>query len=118
MKAHWKYIIISLIIGGFLGSAISLFCLHGPRRGGLKDRGFGGMRPKLYQELQLSPEQKSKTEAIIKNSRDKIVEIRKAAREDMRMILSPEQQATFDAHNAKMDARRKRWDDRPKKRHD
>src|SRR5687768_15824953 len=103
MKSNWKIVMISLLIGGFLGSALTLAVIKYHREG----RG-GGMRHKFYKELKLSPEQKAKVDAIMQASKEKMEAIRNATRQQVRPLLNPEQQTTFDAMNARHDERRKK----------
>ena len=117
MKDHWKYIVISLIIGSFLGSALTMAAARRYRYGGFEKR-FSHMRERLHKDLQLTPEQKAKMETIMKTSREKMEALRKSTREDIRKILNPTQQSTFDAQNAKMDARRAERMKRFQKLHD
>src|SRR5215203_1474064 len=108
MKSYWKYIVVSLLIGGFLGSALTLVTLRFCHRDGRYERKMTHMRERLYKDLQLTPEQKSHIDAIMQTSRDKLEEIRKTTRLQIREKLTPQQQLTFDARQAKKDARRKK----------
>lgn len=118
MKTHWKIIFVSLLIGGFLGAAACLAALRYCKPDWKHDRPHSShMRKKLYRELQLSPEQKTKVDAILKASREKLDKlvgegrpklesIRQETKTEIRKLLTAEQQIKFDVLSAKMEARR------------
>jgi Spy/CpxP family protein refolding chaperone len=115
MKSLWKYVLLSFAIGFFVGASIGVGACR-----------FGGprwMRPhpeammrRFAGELQLSPEQRTQIGTIFQANREKMrasrQAIRAATREDIRRLLTPEQQAKFDAMEAKRDARSRKWEDR------
>jgi len=113
-----KIILLSLVIGWFIGAVSGMYVCH-----------FGPMRwhrhhnhERFYKELQLTPEQRAKVDAIFKSghndidkifteTRAKMEAVRDTTRTQIRKLLTPEQQGTFD----KLDAK---WGDHFKKRMD
>lgn len=61
----------------------------------------GGMGPKPGAGLNLSAEQQAKIEAVQQRQREKAEAIMKAGRDEVRALLTPEQQKLFDAHQAR-----------------
>lgn len=105
MRPSGKYIAILLAIGWFLGAlsgfAIFHFC-HGPAM-----HGRHRMRHRLYRELKLTPEQRQRADAIIDAShqqlekifaetRPRVEGVRLSTRDQLRALLTPDQQAKFD----------------------
>jgi hypothetical protein len=127
MKPYWKYIIVSLILGWFIGAACGLLIQRYCAVNGKSMRHFGGpMRERLYKKLDLSAEQKTRVDAILKESREKlskisgdtrpkIEEIRNAAKTQIRLELNPSQQEKFDKLHARMEERRKKRMERREK---
>lgn len=118
MRPYLKYVLLSLAIGLFIGSSCTFFAMHYRNHGEWRPRPFGGMRQKFYRDLNLTPEQRSKVDAVLHESRQKIDGVRGATRDEIRKMLSTEQQSKFDAANARMDARRKKFMDRRARPHD
>src|SRR5688572_7143683 len=111
MKTNWKIIVLSLLIGGFVGAAISLTALRYCRPDWGSGRPRGEMRKKLYRELKLTPEQKAQVDVILKEKREKVGRlftegrpkmeaIRIETKAQIRALLTPEQQANFDVLSA------------------
>jgi Spy/CpxP family protein refolding chaperone len=128
MKTYWKYIAVSLALGWFIGAASSLlimrYCGPGKHFGG--PGGGGAKRERLYKKLNLSPEQKTKVNTILKDSREKLDkiysetrpkmdEIRNATKSQIRAELTADQQAKFDQMNARREERRKKRMERREK---
>ena len=104
MKLPWRYIIISLLIGGFIGSALSLWCIrshYGPGKRWSTER----MLKKFDRQLNLTEDQKTKIHTILQAQREKMrgfrQDIRKSTRGELFKILSPEQQVKYDAMEAR-----------------
>ena len=120
-----KYFIVPLAIGFFLGAASGLLfmnLMHGPMMHG---KSAHPMRERFARELKLSPEQKQKIDAIFEDGHRKINAIfeqnkapleavRVSTREQIRVLLDPDQQVKFDKMDAKMAARfKKRFEEGP-----
>ena len=114
-----KYFIVPLVIGFFLGAACGLLFMHVAHEPFLHGRHSHRMRDQLARELKLSPEQKQKIDAIFDDGHKKIdavfeqnkeplEAIRTATREQIRMLLDPQQQIEFDKMDAQWAARFKR----------
>jgi Spy/CpxP family protein refolding chaperone len=127
MKPYWKYIALSLVLGWFVGAASSLlimrYCGPGKHFG---RHGGEAMRERLYKKLDLTPEQKTKIDTILKDSREKLSKIydearprldaiRTATQSQIRLELTPDQQAKFDKINARREEHRKKWMNRREK---
>src|SRR6266487_774365 len=119
MKLVWRQIIISLLIGGLIGSAGSLcYVRHHFWRGfppGSKHH-MTWLLNKLDRKLHLSPDQKKDVEKILEESREKLKairndvhpkfeEIRKETDGEIRKLLTAEQQMKFDAMRREWEAR-------------
>jgi Spy/CpxP family protein refolding chaperone len=103
-----KSIILSLIIGWFVGAGSGMyFCHVAPMRWP-----WHHGHEHFYKELQLTPDQRAKVDAIFKAGHDDMDKIfadtrakmeaeREATRAKIRLVLSPEQQTTFDKLEAK-----------------
>lgn len=107
MKTHWKYILVSFLIGAFLGSASALVWEKSLRHRGYSSRPYERMREQLFKELDLNTEQRARVSAIMQDTREKMRAIRTSAQTDIRNHLYPEQQAKYDALIAR---RKARWD--------
>ncbi len=112
-KWIWITLILTLILGMSLGILLDRNLTgqrhQGDRRTSFKDR--------LESELELSSEQKVDLEKVLaanraraddfwKQTRSSYSELRQEFRQVIRAILTPEQQARFDAMMAETDARR------------
>ncbi len=112
MTVSWKYLIVTLAIGWFIGAAsgmvISHWCHNNPSHG----RHGKKMREKFFRELELTPEQQAQMDAIWQTNHPKIAQvyadartqleaIRLRSRTQMRALLTPEQQVKFDKVDAK-----------------
>src|SRR5262245_34771498 len=121
MRAPWKRMALALVVGLLLGAGAAILALHpglfhhppwwseAHREAWLLDH--------FTRQLDLTPEQRTQVAAILEDKREKIhslegelqprfQEIRQAAREEIRKILTPEQQAKFDAMAEKRRDRR------------
>jgi|GEM_PF-2188680 len=107
--------IIPLLIGWFFGAASGLLFMRFSHMPVMHERHTKHMREKFFKDLQATPEERVKIEAIIQRSRTKIealfqktqpeVEaIRHAARAEIRALLTPQQAAIFDQQDVKMEA--------------
>jgi len=111
MKLPWKYILVSVLIGLFMGGAAGLFWC--PRIEGHWTKKSAEMFLKrLDHEVHLSDNQRSQVNAFLTANRIKVAayqdEIRQEARSQIRAILNPDQQPSFDAMVARHDAERKK----------
>lgn len=115
MKLPWKYITVSFLIGLLAGGSAGLFYSHKLAREWLK-RGPYRFLTHLDRKLQLDDTQKTKIHAILVADRDKLLatqeELRKAARVQIRLLLTPDQQTRFDAMVAKHEAERRKREGR------
>lgn len=107
MRAHWKYIILSLIIGWLAGTATTFYCVHHDRHHEWRPRPYGGWRQTLTRDLNLTSDQQTQVDAIFESSRHQMQAMRRSSRDKIRQILTLEQQKAFDAMSARMDARRR-----------
>ncbi|MGC4043677.1 MAG: hypothetical protein QM758_07705 [Armatimonas sp.] len=71
----------------------------GGRMGGGGGRG-GGMR--MYEQLGLKPEQKTKIEALVKKHREQSMALRKKQTDEIKAILTPEQRKKLDQQMEQM----------------
>ena len=126
MKFEWKQIIVAFVLGLALGAFGIVRCLP---------FGFHGMwkNPEKFQQhmmqqftsrLNLDADQQQKISDILNQTRAKMdalrqethpkfEQIREAAKEQIRVLLTPEQQQKFEAMNAEMDARFKKHHPEP-----
>ena|ERR1700687_2351860 len=115
MNLPWKYILISFTAGLLLGGSIGLYYSHDLARHWIK-KGPEMFLRRLDHELHLTEPQRAEIRTLLNANRDKVTayqdEIRKAARTQIRTLLSPEQQPRFDAMIAKHDAQRRKRDAR------
>ena len=111
-----KYIAVTLIIGWFLGAASGLLLSHLCHMQGWHWEHGHHMRDRLYKEINLTPEQKTRVDAIFKtthqkiqqvfsNTRSQMEAVRKDTRSQIRQLLTPEQQGAFDKLDAEWEAR-------------
>lgn len=120
MKTPWKEVLVALLIGLVVGWFAAGKLQH-ERMVGWK---HGRMLERFSRELNLTPDQKSKVQKIMEDSRTKLEalhtemgpkfdEIRNASKQEIRAILTPEQTAKFDTLEAKWEAvrqkRRAHW---------
>src|SRR5262245_24768761 len=123
MKLAWKQILVAFVIGAVAGVVVSPFCMesmHKRMSGHMKDK----MLSKFDRELKLTPDQKQKVSAILDSAKTKFValkkemrpkfdELRAATRAEIRVVLTPEQQAKFDViadqFEKKIQQRREKW---------
>ena len=102
MKPYWKYIIISLSTGFFLGAALGVLVTrhikHGP----------DALLKRFSRELTLTDSQKTEIKPILYANREKIraykQQVRMETRTEVRKLLSPEQQHRFDLMETQSDA--------------
>lgn len=110
MKLDWKQVIVSLVIGVFLGSTFSCWkckeCCPCPFEGGSKKE---RMLNKFSKKLDLNEEQKTQVSTIFEDKFKKMEELHNAKRDEIRAVLTPDQQSKFDQITAKWETRKKRW---------
>ncbi len=105
----WKYILISLCIGMLAGAAGGL---GGAKRMShqWKDRGSERLAKRFDHQLNLTPAQHAQVLTLLNTYRNKMEghrqEVRLAVRSEIRTLLTPDQQARFDAMEARRDAKR------------
>ena len=68
--------------------------------GGGGGRGGGGMR--MYEQLGLKPDQKTKIEAMVKKHREAQQALRKKQTDEIKAVLTPEQRKKLDAQMEEM----------------
>lgn len=111
MKLPWKYITISFVIGLLLGSAGGLFSFRGVAHRWMRKSPEMFLK-RLDKEVHLTDTQRSQILTLIKARHDKISatheETRKATRAEIRNLLTPAQQTTFDDMMNRMDRRREK----------
>ena len=122
MKLAWRQVAIAFALGGCVGVAGAWW--SAPRL--FHHRRWGDARfeqrllDRFSSTLRLTPEQRSRVGAILDAKRQKMdalraeirprfEEIRTSTGAEIRPLLSPEQQRTFDVMQAKQDARFKKW---------
>lgn len=109
MNFPWKYILISFLIGLFLGSAIGLTGSGALRHRWMK-RGPQMFVQQLDRKVKLTDTQRGQIQSLLNDKHTRLDtfhnEVRQATRADIRKVLTSEQQPTFDAFIAKKDARR------------
>jgi len=120
-----RYFLIPLVIGWCLGAATVLVVgrtLHMPR---MREHHMQRMRERFFHKLDLSRDQRDHVMAILSRTHQKLddlyaqtraqeAEIRQATRQEIRALLTPDQQKTQDVLDAKMDARiKKRYAQNP-----
>ncbi len=111
MKLPWKYILVSLTVGLLLGAAAGAFYCRSLAYQWIKKSPEMFMK-RLDHELHLTDPQKTQIYSLLISKRDKMSayedDIRKTTRADIRVILTPDQQAPFDTMIAKHDAERRK----------
>jgi hypothetical protein len=111
MTGQWKYFIVTLIIGWCLGAASGCLIAHICHM-----RIPTGSRNRFYRKLDLTPEQRSQADVILDKSRQrldqlfadfrpKVEDIRRSTHDEIRALLTPEQQIKFDRFNSKWEAK-------------
>ncbi len=120
---NWKYLLVLLGTGWFLGAASGLlFMRFGPPLG-LHAWHSKWMRERFYAKLTLTPEQKTKVDIVLQDTHQKLDrlraeeqlkmdDLRSTTRLQVRQLLTAEQQRIFDRINAKKDEHSKKWRDR------
>jgi Spy/CpxP family protein refolding chaperone len=119
MKAHWKHLALTLVIGWFLGAASGLVIMHICHERDMNHGPSARGRERLYKELDLNADQRTKVEAILQTSRQtldglfvetqaRIEEVHNNTRAQIRQLLTPAQQAAFDKLHAKWEVKHKR----------
>ena len=121
MKMEWRQIAVAFVLGAFLGAFGVLKCmpfgLHGMWKNPEKFQQH--MMQQFTSKLQLSAEQQQKISGILETTRAKIdtlrkethprfEEIRNATKDEIRVLLTSEQQKKFDVMNAEMETRFKK----------
>jgi len=118
MKIHWRYSAVALLIGFFLGAGSGL--LMKPFYHPIMHKGdFQHKLERFSTKLSLTSEQKDHVGMILKTNREKLDQIkaemesqmqdvRKTTHDQIRAVLTPEQQFKFDALHTKMEAHFKR----------
>ena len=129
MKYAWRQIAVGFLLGALVGGiAGNQSCappFHRPWSGA-REHTQAKMLAKFNAKLNLSSEQQQKVSVILQQKRGRIdalrgemrpkfEEIRNSTRSEIRQILTPEQQAKFDAMIAEREARKKQsgghWDE-------
>jgi Spy/CpxP family protein refolding chaperone len=127
MKCDWRYLVVTLVMGWFLGAASGMSVRHYLH----EHRGthFSRMRERFEKDLKLTPEQKAKVDSILSesrenldrifsNSRQQAESIRESTRGRIRKVLQPEQQNVFDKLQAQWKAHEPKWKQRMDERFD
>jgi Spy/CpxP family protein refolding chaperone len=118
MRLQWRQILISALVGFALGAVSVAWYLEYRDTGGGEDH-YSRMQERFSSRLDLTPEQKQQIGAILEDMRQKVSalrteirprfeEIRRAVREEIRSLLTPEQQKKFDAMQSEWESRRKK----------
>jgi Spy/CpxP family protein refolding chaperone len=118
---RWKQVVLSFLVGSIVTAGV-LHCKRSWWRHDGKDR-YQHMLDKFSRELKLTDEQKPKVAAIFEEKRRKIEAIRsevhprydaihRSASDEIRRLLTPEQQAKFDEMEKKQAEKRRRWMER------
>ena len=121
MTRAWKQILAACVVGGVIGG-VGVRCsvpymLHRHRDGA---RFQARLLQRFSSTLNLTPGQRTQVAAILQAKRQKIEalrgeiqprfkELRASTAAEIRQLLTPEQQRTFDVMQAKWDARIKQW---------
>jgi len=112
MKMSWGNVLLILCLGVFLGGTAGVLAMryfHPMMHRGHSDY----YRNRLMNELRLNPDQQPAVEAALQRNREKldkifaedrkeIEEVRRQTQEDIRKLLTPEQQRRFDQLQVKM----------------
>ena len=108
---NWKHVFIALLIGTMIGYLGGLRTMHHQ----MHPWKNGGMLEHFNKELKLTPDQKEKMGKILDAKRSQIAAlrneihpkfeaIRASSKEEIRKILTPEQQEKFDKLEAKWES--------------
>ena len=115
MRMPWRNILLILGLGFFLGATAGVLTMryfHPMMHRGHSDY----YRNRLMSELRLTPDQKPAVEAALARNREKldkifaedrkeIEDVRRQTQDDIRKLLTPEQQVRFDQLEIKMKER-------------
>ena len=120
MNYAWKQIIVALVLGGLLGflGARTLGSYCGYRHHWKPGQFQARLLARFSSKLNLNPEQKTKVATILEAKRQKIEalraefrprfkEIRSSTMDEIRPLLTQEQQQKFDVMNAKWEEKAK-----------
>ncbi len=114
MKFPWKYILVSFAIGLLLGGSVGLYYSRDLARQWMKKSPEMFLK-RLDRDLHLDEGQRSTISRILHAKHDKMIafqdDLRKTARAEIRVLLTPDQQTHFDAITAKHDAERAKRED-------
>jgi Spy/CpxP family protein refolding chaperone len=115
---RWSQVIIAFLLGFVVAAGL----LHQKRRWIKPDpaRRFDRMMDRFNERLDLTPEQRDKVGAIFRAKREKIdalraeveprfEEIRRNASQEIRQLLTPEQQARFEKMEKDREERMREW---------
>jgi len=114
----WKPVLITLVIGWFLGMATGFVVTRCVPPLGAWPHPHAG-RKRFYKALALTPAQREQVDAIITKNHERLAEIfsemnprveevRTTTRDEIRKLLTPEQQAKFDKRDAEFAKRFKK----------
>jgi len=124
MTRAWTPIVIAFVLGGGVGFAVSRSCgLRLFHRHGDDAHAQQRLLNRFSSTVQLTPQQRTQVAAILETKRQKMdalraeirprfEEIRTSTSAEIRKLLTPEQQQTFDVMQVKWDARKKGLRDR------
>ena len=120
MALAWRQTVPAFVLGAALGLAAGRWCSPWPHPGRWGGRQVQQQMLKDFSKtLRLTPEQRQRVgemleakrqnmEALRAEVRPKFEVLRETTRTEIRQLLTPEQQHTFDVMDAKLEARRKR----------
>lgn len=119
MRKHWIAFTLVLVGGFVLGSAFGVFVLGHRLPWGPDKAGHEHLVRKFSRKLDLTSEQRDRVAAILEAKRARLEslrsesgprfeEIRISARNEIRSVLTPDQQLRFDRMVSKWEERRKR----------
>ena len=119
----WASLFLTFIVGMGMGVAVDRLALERDGRGGDRQNRGERLAARLASELQLTSEQQAKVEAALASNRERAREfwresqtsyetLRKEFRQDIRALLTPEQQVRFDEMIQRDDERRRRREER------
>jgi Spy/CpxP family protein refolding chaperone len=108
---NWKHVFVALLVG------IAVGCVGGSKAAHIRMHAWknGAMLERFSRELKLTPDEKEKMSRILDAKRDQISalrneihlkfeEVRNSSKEEIRKILTPEQQEKFDKLEAKWES--------------
>lgn len=118
MKNQRVRLILAILAGFIAGAAVAAWTLEYRDTDRGKDR-YSRMLEKFAERLELTEEQELQIREILEEKRKKISalrdeirprfrEIRRAVREDIRTLLTPDQQKEFDIMQSEWETRRKK----------